>query len=307
MKIILSTAIGLLFCLSISYAQVSESKNWCRLNCEYTDEDKVNSELLFLRMNNDSIKNKLLNDQVKQIPIRIGIIQSDSLQSSISEIVIRKTIFDLNESFQDANFKFYLDRIDLIVSEIKLEDLSNNQYFLYDTFSKEHDLENMLSIYILDHKHEFCTITGNSISCGRTGGFSYILSGKANNVVISRFDLEDPKVVAHELGHFFGLYHTFEEHFFGRDTMNVSDCHLAGDRICDTPPDPGTIFEVYVNYSKCEMIGFKDEKGNEFKPILENIMSYYKPCYLRRYSFTPQQIEVMQLAFDLDIRKNLLR
>jgi len=50
------------------------------------------------------------------------------------------------------------------------------------------------------------------------------------------------------------------------------------------------------------MIGFSDEYDNEYKPMLENYMSYYKPCYLTKYKFTPQQIMVMKLAGQLEIR-----
>ena len=143
------------------------------------------------------------------------------------EQLVRKTIFDLNKSFDEANFKFYLERIDLIVSELKLEDLSDNNYNIYDKFSEQNDDKNIITIYVLNHKNEFCTKTESSLTCGRTGGFSYILSNRANNIVISRFDIEDPKIVAHEMGHFFGLYHTFEEHLFGKDIFNQSDCALS--------------------------------------------------------------------------------
>ncbi len=39
-------------------------------------------------------------------------------------------------------------------------------------------------------------------------------------------------MLAHEMGHYLGLYHTFE----GLDCRNY-DCNLDGDRVCDTPPD----------------------------------------------------------------------
>jgi gliding motility-associated-like protein len=41
-------------------------------------------------------------------------------------------------------------------------------------------------------------------------------------------------VIAHEMGHYLGLYHTFE----GGCTNN--DCSLDGDQVCDTPPDQST-------------------------------------------------------------------
>ena len=247
----------------------------------------------------DTIENKIF-------PIRFvyvkenNVLPSDSLGKELDEV-----IHELNEAYAGVGFIFEIEKIEILVSTIKLEELSQNQFELYDKFSKENDEENIITVYILDHKNEFCRITANSISCGRIGGFSYILSSRNNNVVLSQFDLNDPKIVAHEFGHFFGLYHTFEESLFGKDKFSQTDCQNSGDRICDTPPDPGTIFELYVNYSTCEMIGFKDENENEYKPILENYMSYYKPCYLKKYSFTKDQEMVMKLAGELPIRKRL--
>lgn len=41
-------------------------------------------------------------------------------------------------------------------------------------------------------------------------------------------------VFVHELGHYLGLYHTFQDACFN------DDCLLNGDRVCDTPPDQST-------------------------------------------------------------------
>ena len=289
------------------FSQNHEDKSWCNLDCEYTAKDKETADLIQLRMQNDSIRKNLTSASKLRFPLRFGIVQEEGNFPNIPEVKIRQTIDNLNKSFSNTGFVFYLERIDLIESPIKLEDLSRNRYDLYDKFSQENDLEDMLTILILDHKDEFCMINNSRISCARTGGFSYILSDRANNVVISQFDLNDSKVVAHEIGHFFGLFHTFEESLFGRDNFDQQSCYTTGDRLCDTPPDPGTVFEIYVNYTSCEMMGYKDVNGNEYKPLLENYMSYYKPCYLREYSFTHEQEMVMMLASQLDIRKKLSR
>jgi hypothetical protein len=48
-----------------------------------------------------------------------------------------------------------------------------------------------------------------------------------DGIVVSKFG----PVLAHEMGHYLGLYHTFE------GGCNNRDCQLNGDRVCDTPPD----------------------------------------------------------------------
>jgi len=185
--------------------------------------------------------------------------------------------------------------------------LARNENLIYDHFSTAFDKEDVITVYLMNHAKEFCTVTPTSISCSKTGGFSYILSERTNNLVLSNFDYLDSKIVAHEFGHFFGLYHTFERNLFGSDMFLNQDCYLVGDRLCDTPPDPGSVFEVHVNYTKCEMIGFKDDNNKDYKPLINNYMSYYKPCYLEPYAFTAEQVLVMQLASQTELRKKFTR
>lgn len=288
-------------------SQVVETKNWCLSKCDLAGDELENTELVYLQIKNDSIINISNLDSIKRIPLRIAIIQEDSLEIEISELEVRRAIDNLNKSFVETNLVFYIERTDVILSKLKLEDLSKNLYEPYNKFSNKYDKPDLISIYVFEHDKEFCGINNNSISCGRTGGFSYILSEKTNNLVMSRFDLSDIKVFAHEMGHFWGLYHTFEDYQFGKDDFSNENCAILGDRICDTPPDPGTVFEVYVNYTTCELSNLKNEEGFEYKPLIENYMSYYKPCYLKEFSFTPGQIVVMKVAATLPIRAKFIR
>jgi len=296
-----------IFPFTLLFSQVEETKSWCNLTCEYTAEDQQNAELIHLRWQNDSIRESISQSGIMRFPIRFALVQKDSASVSVQEIELRRVIDNLNKAFMPVGFVFYLSQIDLILADLSIEELSANSFNIYDSFSQKNDKTDMITVYILNHAEDFCIEKDNRISCGRTGGFAYILSDRSNNVVLSQFDLTDPKIVAHEIGHFFGLFHTFEEHVFGKDIFDETDCHLKGDRICDTPPDPGTFYEIYVNYSTCEMNGFKDENGNEYKPLLDNYMSYYKPCYLKEYSFTPEQVLKMKLAGQLEIRERLAR
>jgi len=71
--------------------------------------------------------------------------------------------------------------------------------------------------------------------------------------------------LTHEMGHYFGLYHTFETVFnnAGNECQN-DNCELRGDRNCDTPPVKGT---------DCNSITCPNSVGDPLNS-LQNYMSY---------------------------------
>jgi len=88
-------------------------------------------------------------------------------------------------------------------------------------------------------------------------------------------------VLAHELGHFFGLLHTHET-FRGRELADGSNCKIAGDLICDTPADPNL---GAVDLDGCTYTAnFVDFKGNQYRPDPTNIMSYAPIRCTNRFS-----------------------
>jgi len=87
-----------------------------------------------------------------------------------------------------------------------------------------------------------------------------------------------PTVIAHELGHFFGLLHTFAGN--GAELVDGSNCKTEGDRICDTPADP-YIPGVKIKWvdDKCRFVyNGTDDNGDLYRPDVGNLMSYYGGC-----------------------------
>lgn len=105
--------------------------------------------------------------------------------------------------------------------------------------------------------------------------------------------------LVHELGHLFGLSHTF-----GGDEpelVNGSNCETAGDKLCDTPADPYVINPLIKWTDGCEFVHLKkDANGQFYNPDTYNIMSYY-PCACR---FTQQQFRLMAETY-LSNKSNL--
>jgi hypothetical protein len=101
------------------------------------------------------------------------------------------------------------------------------------------------------------------------------------------------KKVAHLMGHYFGLMHTFAG--TTKELVKRTNCATAGDRLCDTPADPFELGEPLDDYLDlqypCRFINKqRDAQGEYYTPDVGNFMSYYFPCHC---SFSREQLELM--------------
>lgn len=222
-------------------------------------------------------------------PLRVGIVVQPGNEKWVSPTEIQHGVDILNAGLTDTWIQFKIVAVDTIFTNETITTFAENDYQNYYDFSKKHDWRDITSLYLLDNKEVLC----ENFSCARTAGFANILETATNNVVIDKFFLNDRKVVLHEFGHYFGLLHTADTRF-GIEKVDGTNCETAGDRVCDTPADPGELYNVYVNYTTCRMAGFKEAgTGLEYRPLINNYMSYYAPCYFRKFQFTQGQMEVI--------------
>jgi hypothetical protein len=106
--------------------------------------------------------------------------------------------------------------------------------------------------------------------------------------------------LAHQMGHFFNLYHTHESEAFGAELVNETNCATAGDRCCDTNADPDV-----ENYLKNGVyIGtVKDINKELYSPSPKNIMSFGTEdirCFFSRVQF-------LRMVYTLNNFRNTLR
>jgi hypothetical protein len=117
---------------------------------------------------------------------------------------------------------------------------------------------------------------------GFANGFPYYFGQKSGGLFIDVHSaFAGNSGIIHELGHAFGLYHTFEGDWGGSVCPLDTNCLVNGDLICDTEPHT-TTFACNLPMNQCT--------NSPFNKILENFMSYSVSCHDR---FTPGQGQMM--------------
>lgn len=140
-------------------------------------------------------------------------------------------------------------------------------------------------------------VYGDTADVPRGGGFSWL---HYNFVVMPGFHSaticghQNITMLAHELGHYLGLVHTFEETFTSRDTLlkriaQYGIEYMDGDALSSTPLDPA-LYEAMECY---DATGLNDTiylNGVLYHVPRSNIMSYYDYPYM---TITDEQIEII--------------
>lgn len=189
----------------------------------------------------------------KTIQVFIHVVANSSGIGGLSQTQIDNAMLELETAYEPANICFEI---------IGSDRINNSQYvpFSGSQFSNlmgENPHSNAIDIYLLPQ--------GNW--GGRADGIPGIAFAIDGN-------LAETPVMAHEMGHCLGAYHTHSGRGCGdnancQEAVNGSNCTDCGDRVCDTPADP--CLSGLIN-SSCNYTG-----SSTFSPDLTNIMSYTRP------------------------------
>lgn len=182
----------------------------------------------------------------------------DSLRTTYSEASLEGAIASANKMFAPICISFSLCEMDTVFN------------YNYNTLTGG-ELGEVATLYIAQDRINLYLIRDTLIN-ENIGG---LCAGSAGSIKNGNIYLKSLGALTHELGHFFGLAHTFSS--AGDELVDGSNCTTTADGFCDTPADPYVPFEDLSDYIKdCIFISeLKDANGAYYQPDVGNIMSYY--------------------------------
>ncbi len=227
--------------------------------------------------------------------------------TNLSDAQVQHQIDLLNAQFSGSNtdIQFCLARVDgngdsitgierypSSLSTHKMPSEVPNLFSQSSTYAKGFDPNKYLNIYVVQ------TILNDQGQDGGILGYATVPGAGIHGIVVRHNwfgdyntcgtctldTLSQGKVLAHEVGHYLGLEHTF---FQGCTTPD--SCSSSGDLCCDTPP--------CAKLGGCDTTNTCHETYNgDLDDPIHNHMGYNDP--LCRNEFTPDQVDVMHAILE---------
>jgi hypothetical protein len=273
----------------------------------------------------DLLESRLKTNLLKLQEYTIEFRGNDFLYVPLSVVVLRapqskpipkETLFDLicllNEQYEGTGIQFFIRNAP---TEIQSNALAQNPMSATSIVElKKAKDPSSLNLFI----------TESDVYAGFYRNVAAYYSPKEDWVVAKAqvFKENQEQLIAHEIGHYFSLLHTFHgwesAPFDYRTTQRPPyiapdnktpvewqprlQCQTSGDFLCDTPPDYNFGLGWVKNGNTCAPFDavVQDPEGNVVSPMQQNFMSYFIGC--ADYQFTEDQIAIMQLDYKSDQR-----
>ncbi len=214
-------------------------------------EEKMNEEILR--------GNGLLSEDTLVLPVVFHIISDNP--NAVTDLFVQKGLADLNDAFAnsgnwfgvngtDTRIRFKLAQKDpdggntTGITRVQTHWGSDINREIEDAKMKdvaEWDPKRYINIWIVKNLQfeTFAEFSCGVWTRGSINGYATLPPGgsKTDGIVITKFGY----LFIHEMGHFLGLYHTFE------GGCKNNNCAVDGDRVCDTQPDGTSRSSVACN------------------------------------------------------------
>lgn len=205
---------------------------------------------------------------VTYIPVQVHIVRETDGTGGIKKADVFQRICELNTRYDSTGFYFYLSD--------GMRVINNSTYYRHNFFQGQammfqNNFPNALNMYFVDDA------AGN---CG------YFSPGGDAVAITNSCAGPNETTITHEVGHYFGLPHTFYGWEGGttpaasnQEKVDGSNCLTAADGFCDTPPD----YE-WDRWQCSNPPTFTDPNGVSFQPDGTLYMSYSNDACTERFS-----------------------
>ena len=225
--------------------------------------------------------------------ITIHIVQTNDGAANIEIQKLYEELDAVNRFFASAGMEFYFCGAPRFIQGRSIYTYSQAALDL----NRSNAVEQTINIYYLD---EIGDQQFSQFACG-ISQFPWRGPLRDRFIIMQKGCSTNGAVLAHELGHFFGLFHTHES-FRGLELVNGSNCEEAGDLLCDTPADPN--LGVYGLDGCVYVSDVRDPNGAVYSPDPGNIMSYSPSrCQSR---FSEEQRDLMNFYLETTDLNTLL-
>lgn len=221
----------------------------------------------------------------RQLSVMVYIVKNDPsnvIKTTITAAMVQQAISDINPYFAPIAVSFKMGAVQT-VNNYQLDNIQQgvNEKLL----TTQYQTKNCINLYVVSSLTDILNVGAAALTYMPADSSDAIFITKSNFSAI---------LLAHEIGHFLGLYHTFENIFGVEVVSRTANCALAGDRCCDTEADPGLPGLISNN---CLYTGSKKDSNNEYyHPSSKNIMSFSNESC--QCNFSPMQFQ--RMAFVLN-------
>lgn len=214
------------------------------------------------------------------VPVVVHIIHENG-NENISDVLVQQGIAHLNDAFANSGAYQIADGVEVGINfclaqqdpnGLPTTGITRHVSALTEMLSETQDLalKNLVRWDPTRYLNIWLVREISSVNSGSgVAGYAYFpqAHGGPNDGIVNEArwfgsSTDNSKVHIHEVGHYLGLYHTFE----GGCVNN--DCLADGDRVCDTPPDASTVaVNCGSTTNTCTTDADDTSPNNPFRPV----------------------------------------